>query len=63
MGYQHLHDTSGSDHNKKAQESAQRRTSTTAAKAQDTTKAQYDRLTGSGRKVVPTGDQVGRGTI
>ncbi len=58
-----MNDNSQQTANEKSQASTHQRTSTTSSKSQDTSKAQYDRLTGSGRKVVPTGAQVGKGTI
>ena len=44
MGYQKGCDTSQEEYNEKAQATAQQRTSTTSKKAQDTTHAQYARL-------------------
>ncbi len=46
-----MNDNSQQTANEKAQASAQQRTNTTSAKAQDTKKAQYWRLNGSGKPV------------
>ena len=48
MGYQNGCDTSGMEANDKWQKGAQQRTSVTSAKAQDTTKCQYERLSKTG---------------
>lgn len=48
MGFQSLHNTEGHDHNVKARARSQQKTSTVSEKAQDTTKAQYERLSKTG---------------
>lgn len=63
MGYQNGNDNSQEIYNEKQDKSSHQRTSETARLAQDTSKTQYKRLTDGGLPVVPTGDQVGRGTI
>lgn len=55
MGFQNSNDNSQQTANEKAQASSHQRTSTVSEKAQDTTKAQYWRLNGSG-KAVGTGE-------
>lgn len=63
MGYQNMNDNGQMQANVDRNAKSSQRLSNTARLAQDTTHAQYKRLTDSGLPVVPTGDQVGRGTI
>lgn len=63
MGYQNGNDNTGIDSNRSNNANSVGRTSKVSELAENTSKCQYERLTNSGLKVVPTGDQVGRGTI
>lgn len=51
MGFQSYHNTESQEHNEQRNKSSMQRTSVTSKKAEDTTKAQYWRLNGSGKSV------------
>lgn len=55
MGYQNMNDNSQQTYNEKQDKSSHQKTSETARLSEDTTKAQYWRLNGSG-KAVGTGE-------
>lgn len=63
MGYQNGNDNGQMQGNVDKNSASTHRTSKTEELCNSTSKAQYKRLTDGGLKVVPTGDQIGRGTI